>query len=190
MTPEAFTIRAETYQVAPWSLRMAAKMIDGLFCIAIMGAADALLLASYAGAEVLTGVLMVAALAVALWWWLTSDALLHGSGLGKKLFGLRLLHATHGVPPTLGQAALRQLHYTMLLHPWGLMVLIFDDSDGHRQMDGFVTVRPAPVPDPASFPEPSSPEKPAPRPLDVEALGKFLLKQYSHKDPPSSSKDS
>jgi uncharacterized RDD family membrane protein YckC len=180
MRSETITVRDETYQVAPWSLRIAAKAIDSALCQGALGfgvpLAYSLLPEVAASAATLVFAL------VAVWWWLASDGVLHGAGLGKSMLGLRLVHRRHGSAPTQGQAALRQLKYSMFLSVWGLIALSHDDSHNRDQADEFVTVRtrkqqiPAPNADaPAVAPPPS-------RPINVEALGSFLSGKYSHKD--------
>jgi hypothetical protein len=98
------------------------------------------------------------------------------------MLGLRLVHRRHGSTPTQGQAALRQLKYSMFLSVWGLIAISHDESHNRNQADEFVTVRtrkeqaPSPdVKDPAVVPPP-------PRPINVEALGSFLSEKYAHKD--------
>jgi uncharacterized RDD family membrane protein YckC len=184
MPPETITVREETYQVAPWSLRIGAKAIDSALCQGALGFAVPVVytLLPEVAASVTTLVLAV----LAVWWWLASDGVLHGAGLGKGMLGLRLVHRRHGSAPTQGQAALRQLKYSMFLSGWGLLwgltALSHDDSHNRDQADEFVTVRTRKQQVPSPETEAAAVAAPPPRPINVEALGSFLSDKYSHKD--------
>jgi uncharacterized RDD family membrane protein YckC len=180
MTPETLTIRDHTYEVATWPLRIAAKVIDFGICYGVFVYGVPLVFVVFP--EALASLLMFVVLAACAWWWLASDGVLHGAGLGKLLMGLRLVHRRHGSAPSQGQAVLRQLKYSMFLFLWGLIAHGYDNTHGLSQEDGFVTVK---AKRPHGYGAASDAPPPVPansRPLNVEALGSFLSRKYAHKD--------
>jgi uncharacterized RDD family membrane protein YckC len=177
MTPDTFTIRGETFHVAPWPVRVAAKVIDFLFCNAVIVAAARVITVFFP--DLIAGILIVFTFGVAIAWWLLSDAVFKGAGVGKRLLGLRLIHRCHGSKPSAGQAALRQLKYSMFMSLWGLVGHAVDDRNGTAQPDEFITVTTEDAPA-------HGPPAPPRRELDIKGLGSFIANKYSHgKRPPS-----
>jgi hypothetical protein len=175
MMPGTFTIRDQSYDVAPWLLRIAAKSIDAGLCYGVLIFIGPIL--SLMLPEIAVFAVMVLLLGVSLWWWFTSDAILQGASVGKRLIGLRLVHQRHGSAPSSLQAALRQLKYSTFLSLWGLMAHSYDERHGRSQDDGFVTVQVKKPGLPAAPP----PLPPSRRPMNLEALGAFLSDRYADK---------
>jgi uncharacterized RDD family membrane protein YckC len=180
MPSETITVRGETYQVAPWPLRIAAKVIDLALCHGALGFAIPVVFALLPEVAASASTVVLAVLAV--WWWLASDGVLHGAGLGKSMLGLRLVHLSHGSAPTQGQAALRQLKYSMFLSVWGLIAISHDERHSRNQADEFVTVRTRKQEAPCPETEAAAVAAPQSRPINMEALGSFLSDKYAHKD--------
>jgi uncharacterized RDD family membrane protein YckC len=181
MISDTLTIRGETFHVASWPVRIAAKVIDLAFCYGIiffgLGLLPPLL------PEAWFFFLFIPFFFAVMAWWFTSDGLLRGAGLGKRLLGLRLVHRRHGSRPSAGEATIRQLKYSTFFSLWGLVTNAHDEKHGTTQPDEFVTVKKA---RPASDLAALAPPLPPHRPLDVKDLGHFLADKYSHgKRPPS-----
>lgn len=188
MMPDTLTIRDQTFHVVPWSLRIAAKVLDAVCCYGL----------AFFGIPVLYAVLPIEAatplavvlLAVSMWWWLASDGVLHGAGLGKRLLGLKLVHRRHGSAPSWSQAALRQLKYSMFLSAWGLLAHSYDESHNRSQGDEYVTVKADKPIGSNSVAAPEASPPPLPRPIDSDGLASFLSAKYSRAERTSSKDES
>ena len=170
-------IQGQRFLRATWQERIAARVLEGALAFFLvplaMGIVAPLL---HPGLAATLGLLCLFA---GLAFIMVGDHWLRGAGIGKRMLGLRVIHARHGTPPSAGQCFLRSLKSCTYLSLWGLLANGYDDAKGNNS-DEFAVVRaralPPSLPTPVQAPAGASQSR-----VKFDDLGDFMAKKFGPK---------
>lgn len=154
MNEDIVTVAGLHYRRAAWRRRIVA------------GAIDILLLAAFC--ILLGGPLLALTVPLSIVYLFIGNGLLRGRSIGKRVTGLKIIDARHGVPITPVQDLIRH-RYLLFANPLFLALTVFDQSQGSFDKPETFVVAATPVP-PDEIQTPR--EKPAK--LQLEAMRKSL----------------
>ena len=161
--------RPDEYERASVFQRFSARLVDLLFMGVVIDVS--------ASIPALPGIFVIALWFVALGYYFLCDGIFSGQGVGKRLFGIKVVDAKTGEPCSVGQAGLRVVIQLVPLMPLIEMVYLFVDGVqryGDQVAKTYVVrVNPKPRPTPVENL----------RPIDYSRLGQTNL------TPPSQNSD-
>jgi uncharacterized RDD family membrane protein YckC len=170
-------IQGQKFLRATWQERVGARVLEGVltfFAVPMALGFVAPLLHPW-----LAATLWLLCLFAGLAFIMVGDHWLRGAGVGKRMLGLRVMHARHGTPPSAGQCFLRSLKSCTYLSLWGLLANGYDEVKGHNSEE-FAVVRARALP--PSLPAPVEAPTDAPQSrVNFDDLGDFLSKKFGSK---------